>query len=183
MIRHYPVIEKFLASSARNICPPGKTRVAEAVTDILLCVIGSGTRPGDLQECLVALTIDHDDLKSKFHVEHTNRSMNIRRHMVRLPYHAPPRRLHPTTTFGRRMLNLNYSPVISPSIPVSSPSSLNGDNSPLVRGLSTSSVQSLAELFIGGRTSSASSVQLAQGEVEVVKEEGLRHSSATLEAR
>jgi choline kinase len=45
------------------------------------------------------------------------------------------------------------------------------------RTLSTSSVQSLAELLIN------TAPQLAATEVEVVREEGLRHAKVRLEAR
>ena len=68
------------------------------------------------------------------------------------------------------------SPILSPSI--TAPPSL--DTTPSVsRQLSTTSIQSLADLIACASTSS----QLAERCVEVVKEEGLRHAKINLEAR
>ncbi len=103
-------------------------------------------------------------------------------HMEQISYRYLTRRLHLTTTVATpKMVNVNYSPVISPSI--SSPQSVSSDQTPLVHRLSATSVKSLADLFVGRSASSASSIQLNTEDVQVVTEEGLRHSSTVLEAR
>ncbi|KIY69694.1 protein kinase subdomain-containing protein PKL/CAK/ChoK [Cylindrobasidium torrendii FP15055 ss-10] len=79
------------------------------------------------------------------------------------------------------MFNIDFSPVLSPSMASASTASLQ-DVSPLVRGLSASSVQSLAELIVG--TSANASSSSVEGEyAEAITVEGLRHSDVHLEAR
>lgn len=65
-------------------------------------------------------------------------------------------------------------PILSPSLFFIS---LGGLSTPTTR--STSSLQSLTLLT----SASTSSLRLPEGEVEVVREEGLRHSKVRLEAR
>ncbi|KAF8922282.1 kinase-like protein [Mucidula mucida] len=68
-------------------------------------------------------------------------------HMEQISYRYLTRRLHLTTTVATpKMVNVNYSPVISPSI--SSPQSVSSDQTPLVHRLSATSVKSLADLFV-----------------------------------
>lgn len=75
-------------------------------------------------------------------------------------------------------------PVLSPSLSSTSLVTSNSGRN-ITKSLSTSSVQSLSGLIINASSSSSSlgSIQFAPGEVEVVKEEGLRHAIVTLEAR
>ncbi|KAK7058312.1 hypothetical protein VNI00_001943 [Paramarasmius palmivorus] len=71
------------------------------------------------------------------------------------------------------------SPIISPSL---SGSSLALENPSIIRRVSTTSVKSLANAIAASASSSVVSLPIA-GDVEVVKEEGLRHAEVTLEAR
>ncbi|KAK1232087.1 hypothetical protein PQX77_004805 [Marasmius sp. AFHP31] len=72
------------------------------------------------------------------------------------------------------------SPIISPSI---STPSISLENPSLIKRLSTSSVQSLASTIAASASSSITSLPPAGQDVEVVREEGLRHATIRLEAR
>lgn len=72
-----------------------------------------------------------------------------------------------------------YSPIISPTI--SSPSLTTLRSPPIVRRLSTSSVHNLPDIV--GNASPTTSIRFAQGDVEAVTEQGLRHADIKLEAR
>ncbi|ESK98495.1 choline kinase [Moniliophthora roreri MCA 2997] len=74
---------------------------------------------------------------------------------------------------------LAMSPIISPSL---SGPPLGLENRPLIRRVSTSSVKSIASAIVASASSSVVSLPAA-GDVEVVKEEGLKHADITLEAR
>ncbi|KAF9015003.1 kinase-like domain-containing protein [Cyathus striatus] len=74
------------------------------------------------------------------------------------------------------------TPVLSPSLSSSSSSLVTPTTPTLTRPLSTSSVHSIAELLVSAAASS-SSIRLPEGNVEVVKEDGLRHSKVRLSAR
>lgn len=74
-------------------------------------------------------------------------------------------------------------PILSPSL---SSTSLGTSNSAhnVTKPLSMSSTHSISGLINASSSSSSlGSIQFAPGEVEVVKEEGLRHAMVTLEAR
>lgn len=101
------------------------------------------------------------------------------RHMPQFPYRPLTSNHHHQSP--PRPDSMNRSPIITPPI-ASRTSSVNGDV-PLVQSLSASSVQSLAEIFVGSSTSSVSPIQLDTGNVEAVTEDGLRHSTILLEAR
>ncbi|KAG5648208.1 hypothetical protein DXG03_006163 [Asterophora parasitica] len=74
------------------------------------------------------------------------------------------------------------SPLLTPMISTTPPSASFSIGSPhLTRSLSSASIEALTDILRAN--SSTSSVQLTEGVVEVVREEGLRHANVKLEAR